>query len=92
MLAGLGSIQKWKVASSWFVTSHQCRQLLGHKFDCEIACTTEQMIGKERRGLSQGKQQQVGHSKKKEYCRSPRHLFTKHKALLIIQRKQTLCF
>ena len=92
MLAGLGSIQKWKMASSWFVTSHQRRQLFGHKFDCEIACTTEQMTGKERRGLSEERQQQVGHSANKEYCRSLRYQFTKHKGLLVIQRKQTVCF
>lgn len=57
MLAGLGSIQKRKKAFSWFVTSHQCWQLFGPKFDYEIACTTEQMIRKERRGLSEGRQQ-----------------------------------
>jgi len=60
MLAGLGSIQKWKMASSWFVTSHQHRQLFGHKFDYEISCTTEQMIGKERRGLSEGDSDEQG--------------------------------
>lgn len=57
MLAGLGSIQKWKKAFAWFVTSHQRWQLFGPKFDYEIACTAEQMIGKERKGLREGKQQ-----------------------------------
>lgn len=73
MLAGLGSDQKWKMAASWFVTSHQRRQLFGCTFDCEIACTAEQMIGKERRGLSEGRQGWVGHSTNKEYHRSLRH-------------------
>lgn len=90
MLASLGSVQKLKKAFSSFVTSHQCWQLFGLKFDYETACTTEQMIGKERRGLSEGIQQWVGHSTNKECCRSLRQQFTKHKGLLVTQKRQTV--